>query len=288
MIVKKVLLDANGYPTLLAAIPDAPKQLFYKGTELGDLLARPRVAIVGSRKVTAYGRSVTSELAAGLARLGVVIVSGLAYGVDSIAHRAALEAGGTAIAVLPSGLDAIYPGTHVGLAQQILDQGGALVSEYPPETIAYKSNFVARNRIVSGLSDAVLIPEAAAKSGTLHTAHFALEQGREVLAVPGNITSANSAGTNALIKDGATPITNLADILQALGLEEVQQQALAVGDNPEEQRILDLIMAGTAAASELLAASQQTAANFNQTMTMLEISGKIRALGAGMWSLARG
>ncbi len=284
MEVKKVSVNAYGYPALLATIPDPPPQLFYRGQDLTELLKRPRVAIVGSRKITPYGRAVTQDLAAQLARQGIIVISGLAYGVDAEAHQAALEAGGIAIAVLPCGLDVIYPSAHRNLAQKILRQGGALVSEYPSGTVAYKTNFIARNRIVSGLSDAVLIPEAAIKSGTLHTARFALEQGREVMAVPGNITSANSGGTNALIRDGATPITELADILLALGLNP-RQQPLIIGSDEHEQRLIDLISAGHSTNAALLAESQLPAALFGQTMTMLELTSKIRSVGSGAWAL---
>lgn len=284
MEVKKVSISAYGYPGVLATIPDPPKQLFYRGNELSELLKQPRVAIVGSRKITPYGRAVTQDLAAQLARHGVIIISGLAYGVDAIAHQAALEAGGTAIAVLASGPDTIYPSAHRSLAQRIIDQGGALVSEYPPGTVAYKTNFIARNRIVSGLSDGVLIPEAAIKSGTLHTARFALEQGREVMAVPGNITSINSGGTNRLIRDGATPITELADILLALGLE-YQQRQLIIGSDEHEQCLIDLISSGHVTNAALLAQSQLPATIFSQTMTMLELTSKIRSIGSGAWAL---
>ena len=242
------------------------------------------VSVVGSRKVSAYGKAVTSQLATGLARAGVVIVSGLAIGVDSIAHKATVEAGGQTIAVLPAGLDRIYPTSHTYLARQILEQGGALVSEYPPGSTPYPLNFIARNRLVSGLSSVVLITEASEKSGTLHTARFALEQGKEVLVVPGNITSPTSKGTNNLLKVGATPVTDLSDILQVLGITG-GQTARPIGDTLQQQTILDLLYDGHADGDELLQASQMDIAQFNQTITMLEITGKVRALGSNQWSL---
>lgn len=226
------------------------------------------------------------RLAGELAKAGVVIASGLAIGVDGVAHRAALEAGGKCIAVLPAGLDRIYPASHHTLAEQILEQGGALVTEYSDKTIAYKMNFIARNRIVSGLSDAVLITEAAAKSGTLHTADFALQQGREVLAVPGNITSPTSAGTNALLKSGATPVTDTKDVLQALGIMlPTANKYRPIGRNPNEQVILDLLFNGTENGAELMQQSQLDISLFNQTLTMLEIQGLIRPLGNNHWAL---
>lgn len=288
MKIKKISLSEATYPDKLRALADAPKELFVLGNDLSELLSRPSVAIVGSRKVTAYGQQVTVKLAGELARAGVVVVSGLAIGVDGIAHRAALEAGGLTVAVLPSGLGHIYPATHHQLARQIIEKGGALVSEYTEDAkIAYKGNFVARNRIVSGLSDAVLITEAAEKSGTLHTADFALQQGIDVLAVPGNITSPTSAGTNNLIRAGAIMITSVKDVFEVLGIQPTgKQQATAIrGDTPEEQALLDLLFAGVQAGDELLEASKLDVRQFNQTLTMLEIRDIIRPLGNNCWAI---
>lgn len=279
-------LTRDKIPEILRQIPSPPKELFVLG-ELDALLLRPRLTVVGSRSVTAYGRQVTTKLAGELAAQGIVIVSGLALGVDALAHRAALEAGGLTIAVLPAGLDAIYPATHRQLAQQILASGGALVSEYPPGSVAFKQNFIARNRLVSGLGDGLLITEAAEKSGSLHTARFALEQGRDVMAVPGNITSPTSVGTNNLIKSGATPVTTTEDVLHVLGLQPRAEATKPIprGANATEQTLLTLILAGTYDGDELLLRSQLDAALFNQTLTMLEITGKIRALGANQWGV---
>ncbi|HLZ14394.1 MAG TPA: DNA-processing protein DprA, partial [Candidatus Saccharimonadales bacterium] len=203
------------------------------------------MTIVGSRKLSAYGKAVTTLLATELARSGVVVVSGLAIGVDAIAHRAALDAGGLTIAVLPSSICDIYPASHTGLARQIVAQGGALVSEYPGGSRTYPGNFVARNRIASGLGDALLITEAAEKSGTLHTANFALEQGKPVLAVPGNITSPTSVGTNNLIKTGATPVTSVDDIFHILGMQCAGPDSKRyTSSNPHEQTLLDLLQTG--------------------------------------------
>lgn len=276
---------AANFPEVLRQIPQPPTRLHVKGTLPADFLARPRVAIVGTRKVTPYGQAVTIRLASELARAGVVIISGLAIGVDGLAHRAALEAGGMTLAVLAGGLDYIHPATHHQLAQQILDQGGALVSEYSQGAPTYKQNFIERNRLVSGLSQAILISEAAENSGTLHTARFALEQGREVLAVPGNITSPVSAGTNNLIKSGATPVTSSADVLHALGLEQTTVKLVAKGATPEEQILIDLLAGGENDGAALLAKANLEISRFNQTLTMLEITGKVRSLGANRWSL---
>jgi DNA processing protein len=181
--INSVAFGQKGYPEQLRHIPDAPKLLYFSGP-LAELCKEPCVAIVGSRKVTPYGRAVTEKLAGELARQGVVIVSGLALGVDSIAHEAALRAHGRTIAVLPRDIEHIYPVSHTGLAQRILSAGGALISEYPEGSDLHKFQFLERNRIIAGLSRGVIIPEAAARSGSLNTANAALEQGREVMAVP--------------------------------------------------------------------------------------------------------
>lgn len=284
LLVNSLKLNSPQYPEILKQIPDPPKQLYVMG-DLQGLLARPRLCVVGSRRVSVYGRQVTGRLVREAAAQGIVIVSGLAFGVDAIAHQATLEAGGHTIAVLPCGLDKVYPVSHSALAQRILESGGALVSEYPEGTTPRLWSFTARNRIVSGLSDAVLITEAAAKSGTMHTANFALEQGKTVMAVPGNITSALSEGTNNLIKSGAAPVTSVADISVALGVEAGHQTELPLGANEQESALLELLASGVTDSSELLRRSELPPAIFNTTLTMLEISGRIRPLGAGHWTI---
>jgi DNA processing protein len=274
---------ACGFPDILRNIPDAPQRLFVRSDNWDSLLLQPAVAVVGSRKITPYGRAVTAQLAAALARAGVCIVSGLAIGVDAVAHRAALEAGGITLAVLAGGLDDIYPSAHTQLAGQIVAQGGAIISEYPLGTPSLKHQFIARNRLVSGLSRAILITEATEKSGTLHTARFALEQGRDVLAVPGNLTNPSSVGTNRLIQSGATLIATAGDIFHALGISPTDPPQ-PKGDNAEEEAILRLIQAGETDSAALLQQSQLSVQTFNQTITMLEITGKIRGLGNNQWT----
>ena len=286
MQVKELTLDSPDYPERLRHLAAPPSKLYTLGQNVKELVSRPCVAIVGSRKVSAYGITVTSSLAGELARAGVVIISGLAIGVDGISHKAALEAGGLAIAVLPCGLDRIYPARHRELAKQILASGGALVSEYPAGTNIYQVNFLQRNRIVAGLSDAVLITEASERSGTLSTARFALEQGIEVLALPGNITSPTSAGTNNLIKTGAAPITKAEDVLHILGIKSAAaSQKTIKSKDPDEQTLLDLLYSGTQDGSELFTRSGLDARKFNQTLTMLEIRGHIRPLGNNNWAV---
>lgn len=286
MIIKKLMFKSSGFPELLRHIPQPPNELYYSGVPLEELMARPRVAIVGSRSVTPYGKQVTLMLARQLAEQGIVIISGLAIGVDALAHQAALDAGGLTLAVLPSPLERIVPANNQWLGRRILDNGGGLISEYGAGEDIYKNNFIERNRLVCGLADALLITEAAVNSGSLHTARFALEQGKDVLAVPGNITSTISVGTNNLLKTGATPVTSYLDVLHVLGINGSQMGSPAVkGANPPEQQLLDLLFSGIADGTQLLERSRLTASVFNQTLTMLEICGKIRSLGANHWGL---
>src|SRR3989338_1798160 len=217
--IKVLSVVDRDYPANLRQISDAPPVLYYKGSLLAsDDLA---VAVVGARFATAYGRQVTEKLVMDLTLAGLTIVSGLARGIDSIAHRAALDAGGRTIAVLGSGVDLIYPPENQKLAEKIV-QNGALVSEFPLGFPSVPSNFPARNRIIAGLSLGVVVTEAAVDSGSLITAGQAAEQGREVFAVPGPITSRMSEGVNKLIKEGVHPATEAADILEILDIERKQ------------------------------------------------------------------
>lgn len=262
-------------------------ELYICSHNLEDLMARKRVAIVGSRKVTSYGRMVTEKLAGELAGQGIAIVSGLAFGVDSIAHRAALDAGGVTIAVLPSSLSRIYPTAHEGLARRILEQGGALISEYPVGSdIAFKNQFVDRNRIVSALSDALVITEAAKDSGSMHTAEYALAQGKTVLCVPGNIDSPICEGTNNLLRSlKAQPIATSDDIIHAIGLEKLGEQRVVRGRSKHEQTLINLLAAGVHSGSDLLERSGMDVSEYNHTLTMLEITSRIMPLGNNHWAL---
>lgn len=272
------------FPESLLTISQPPKQLHVACTYWGNILSRPKVAIVGSRKVTPYGTAVTKQVAAELARAGVVVVSGLAYGVDTIAHQAALDVGGITVAILPTSLDAIYPVRHTQLAHTIVEQGGALITEYGTGSTPFKWNFVERNRIVSGFADALVVTEAAAKSGTLHTADFALDQGREVFAVPGNITSPASEGTNSLIKAGAQPLTSAQDVLTFLGITG-QKRTIPTSSDPVEQAILNGLLDSITDASVLQVRSGVSIQHFNQALTMLEIKGIVENTGNNQWRL---
>ncbi|MBI2594658.1 MAG: DNA-protecting protein DprA [Candidatus Colwellbacteria bacterium] len=207
--------DAN-YPALLREIPNPPKQIYVRGTLPDQQL--PLIAIVGTRKATVAGLGIAEETAGKLARQGLIIVSGLAMGIDTAAHRGALGAGGKTVAVLGNGVDEIYPAQNENLAKEILETGGAIVSEYPPGEPSFRGNFIQRNRIISGLSVAVVIVEAPMRSGALSTAGFAAEQGRSVFIIPGPVTHPNYVGSHGLIRDGAILATGANNILEDLGL----------------------------------------------------------------------
>jgi DNA processing protein len=286
MNVNMLTVKDTLYPELLRQLPQAPEQVYVRG-DLLSLLKKPRVAVVGSRSLSAYGREATHKLTTALVEQGVVIVSGLALGVDSVAHKATIEAGGQTIAVLPGGVQTPYPGSHRRLSEQILELGGVLVSEYPDGAIPYPANFLARNRIIAALSDIIVVTEAAERSGSLSTARHGMELGRDVLAVPGSIYSPTSAGTNNLIKTGAQLITDARDILQLLGINDTSKRGRIIPkvSDSSQQAIIDLLAQGHTDGAELFDKSQLDIASYNQALTMLEISGRIRPLGANHWSL---
>jgi len=284
MKINSISPDEAVFLQIIDTIALKPKRLYFVGILPSERV--PVVAIVGTRKPTAYGKEVTFNLAYKLAQKGIIIVSGLALGIDAIAHKAAIEAGGTTIAILANGLDSIYPASHRKLAQDIIDNGGALISEYPPGTPARDFQFLARNRIVSGLADAVVVTEAASRSGTLATVAHALEQNKEVFAVPGNITSPLSVGPNRLIQQGAHPVTNIDDILQVIAPQQLEtQMTLNLGSNPQEILLIKLLQSGIRDGDALQQASQLAPHVFSQTLTMLEIQGLIRSLGGNQWTV---
>lgn len=269
---------------MLGNIAKPPKKLHYIGKIPAGRVKS--VAIVGSRKPTAYGKEVTYQLSYDLASRGIIIVSGLALGVDALAHQAALDAGGTTIAVLGGGLGSIYPAANRRLAENIVAKGGALISEYPPEAEARGYQFLERNRIVSGLSDMVVVTEAAARSGTLSTVGHALDQGKEVGAVPGNITSPMSIGCNQIIRRGAQVILSFEDVLNIIDPSRAPEQtALILGANPAETAIIELLKVGVRDGDELLRKSGLEPSEFSTTLTMLEINGVVRPLGGNQWML---
>ena len=261
-----------GFPPLLRAIHDPPPGLFLRGNAEAGLLALPAVAIVGARACSAYGRQIARSVARELASAGLVMVSGLARGVDAEAHRGALEAGGITVAVLGCGIDRDYPAANRELARQVA-ASGLVVSEYAPGVEPAPWRFPARNRIVAGLCSASVVVEARERSGALITADFALEEGREVFAVPGEITSALSAGSNALLRLGATPLTCAEDVLESFGL--------AAADRPEPQvgaaagLVLARVREAAAGADELGRATGLSAEELAVALTELELAGAV-------------
>jgi DNA processing protein len=264
----------QSFPSLLRAIHDPPPGLYLRGEGPVDALARPSVAIVGARSCSAYGRSVARLLAREAAAAGLVVVSGLARGIDGEAHRGALEAGGTTVAVLGCGIDRDYPAAHGELAARIRDTG-LVVSEYAPGVEPAPWRFPARNRIIAGLCSATVAVEARERSGALITADFALEEGREVLAVPGEITSALSAGTNALLRLGATPLLGAEDLLSAFGIEPVPQPSAPL-DGPAAAVVTALAEA-VAGPDELARRTGLSSGQLAAVLTELELAGLVVA-----------
>jgi DNA processing protein len=267
------------YPERLLTISDPPPVLYLKG----ELTASDdwAVAMVGTRQATLYGKEVTHRLSGELARAGVTIVSGLARGIDVVAHQAALDAGGRTIAVLGSGLDVIYPAEHTRLAGRITQQG-ALISEYALGTQPEASNFPPRNRVISGLSRGVVVVEAGERSGALITAEFAAEQGRDVLAVPGNILQRSSQGTNHLIREGARPVLCSEDVLEELDLVAAVQHAEArqmLPADATEARVLEHLSAEPTHIDVVGRAANLPIATVSSTLAMMELKGMVRHVG---------
>lgn len=260
------------FPPLLAAIHDPPPVLFLRGDGEPATLARAAVAVVGARACSAYGRSVARSLSRDLAAAGLVIVSGMARGIDGEAHRGALEAGGTTVAVLGCGVDRDYPAAHAELARRVGERG-LVVSEYEPGIEPAPWRFPARNRIIAGLCSATVIIEARERSGALITADFALEEGRDVLAVPGEITSSLSAGTNALLRLGAIPVTCAGDVLEVFGIEPAIAERAPVG--AVAGTLLARLGEGALTADELLRASAVDPGEGSAALIELELAGRV-------------
>lgn len=277
--VKVLSCDALGYPQRLKEIYDYPPVIYVRG----ELLSEDEccLAVVGTRRASVYGRQVTEEIVADLARNGVTIVSGLARGIDSIAHRAALEAKGRTIAIFACGLDIVYPAENAKLAREIMEHG-ALISEYPLGTKPKADNFPRRNRIMSGLSLGVLVIEAGESSGALITVSHALEQNREVFAVPGSILSPNSRGTNRLIQEGAKLVMNCADILEELNLSVIAQQLEMkelVPVNETESRLLKELSSEPVHIDEVCRRSGLPIVTVSSTLAMMELRGVVKQVG---------
>ncbi|MFZ1250676.1 MAG: DNA-processing protein DprA [Candidatus Microsaccharimonas sp.] len=283
--INRQSIGISGFTSVLQHVAKPPSSLFIAGKLPTE--RKITVAIVGSRKPTAYGEEVTYRLAYDLAKAGVVVVSGLAYGVDAIAHKAALEAGGTTIAVLANGLHKVYPASHLGLARDIIKNGGAIISEEAMGEEARRYDFLARNRLVSGLADAVIVTESTERSGTLSTITHALDQNKELFAVPGPITSLLSAGPNRLLQQGAHVVLSAQDVLNVIAPHAVPLQTrLVLGDTPLETTIINLIQAGVCSGEALQKSTHIPAAEFSQTITLMELKGTIRNIGGNHWALA--
>ncbi|MDP2691204.1 MAG: DNA-processing protein DprA [bacterium] len=270
----------DSYPFLLTEISSPPAHLFVKGS-LEVLSSRTLIAVVGTRKISPYGTQVLHEIIPSLVRSGAVIVSGLAFGVDSLAHRIALEHGGKCIAVFGCGVERVYPPEHRSLAQKIVELGGALVSEYPPGTPPLKQFFPARNRIISGLSKATIVVEAQIKSGSLITAQFALDQNREVFAVPGSIFGDTQQGTNHLITEGAYPLVSTEKLLEQLNLTGAgtcpDPDPLIFASSEEE--LIYQSLRESRSLDELSVETHMAPSMLNQMVTMMELKGLVRNLG---------
>ncbi len=270
------------YPPQLKEIPSAPAVIYGRGNL--EILKNKSIAVVGSRKFTEYGQRTTQNLCRDLVRAGLTIVSGLALGIDAIAHRATLAAEGSTIAVLGTGIDddTIYPRDNFNLAKDILAKGGTLLTEYPPHTPSLKQNFPARNRIMAGLTLGTLVIEAALDSGSLITAGFALEAGREVFAVPGSIFSPQSAGANFLIKSGAKLVESATDVLQELNLAERDQPKLQKIYEPktrEEEKVWNTLSSDPLHVDRLVKLTRLNPATIGSTLATLEIEGVVRNIG---------
>lgn len=276
--------EDDGYPENLKHLEDAPLVLYIKGNiRLSDVNA---VAIVGSRKMTSYGRDVTTKLSTELASLGITIVSGLAFGVDYAAHKAAIEVGGRCIAVLAGGVDVITPRSNEWLGREILKSDGAIVSEYPPGFIPQKHFFPFRNRIISGLSKAVVVVEGMIKSGTIHTANHAASQGRQVFAVPGQITSPTSEAPHYLIKNGAKMVTGVNDILEELNMQlkvdkDVVEKVMPSDDY--ERELLKVLEKEELHLDEVARISRLNVSLVSGKLIVMELKGMVRNLGNGIY-----
>jgi DNA processing protein len=283
--IKKISIEDGNYPKRLKEIKDPPKILYC----LGEIKSEENCfAIVGARKCTNYGKEIASRIASDLAEAGLTIVSGFAPGIDTMAHRAAIERRKRTIAVLGTGLDekSIYPKSNLKLIDKILENGGAIISEFEPGTHGTKYTFPQRNRIISGLSLGVLVVEARMQSGALITANYAKEQGRKVFAVPGSVFSQTSKGCHLLIKNGAKLVESAEDILMELGIrkKEVGKKEIK-GETPEENLILEVLKEGALDVEKIIEKTKLPPSKVASILSILEIEGKIKNLGGNIYAI---
>ena len=286
--VELLTWQSDDYPSYLQEIPNPPPLLYM----LGNLIEADQwaVAVVGTRRLTAYGRQITQDLVAGLVRNNITVVSGLARGIDAIAHKTAVEMNGRTLAVLGSGLDCIYPAEHRDLAKTIMNGRGAVISEYGLGIRPEAKNFPPRNRIISGLSLGVVVIEAGERSGALITTNFALEQDREVFAVPGNINSPVSKGPNKLIQEGAKCVTSVDDILEELSLQMVAEHTavqMALPETSEEIALYTYLSAQPIHVDELSRETGMPSNTVSSTLTMMELKGMVHQVGGMKYVLSR-
>jgi len=284
--IKTTNIKDKNYPKLLKEIKDAPEVLYYRGEILPE---ENCFAIVGTRRYSPYGKQVALEMAGDLTEAGLIIVSGLAPGIDTFAHTAAVERNKRTIAVLGTGLDekSIYPQSNLKLAQRILETGGCLISEYPPGTPGSQFSFPQRNRIISGLSLGVLVVEAKEKSGALITAEWARKQRRKVFAVPGPIHSSNSKGPHKLIKQGAKLVEHTNDILKELNLPQPSTRTVLVENESEEENLIFKILKEEALyIDKIIEKTKLPASTIASTLAILEIKGKVRNLGNNVYAIS--
>jgi DNA processing protein len=285
--IRKITLQDKKYPAILKEIHNPPKELYIEGEIINQ--DKVAVAVVGTRKCTQYGKQVTFDIAGKLAKLGITIVSGLAKGIDTFAHQAALESNGRTIAVLGTSMDkaSFYPSSNYALSEKIA-KNGAVISEYPEGTWGTKFTFPERNRIVSGLSLGVIVVEAPEQSGALITAALAVEQNREVFAIPGPIYEKNSQGTNKLIQIGAKLVTDVDDILEELNLSHLittKKKKKIKPENKEEEIIIPLLSAQPTHIDEIIKKSKLPTSIVNSTLMILELRGAVKNLGKNQFIL---
>lgn len=281
-----VTIFDDNYPKPLSQIYDPPIVLYFKG-EISPSDERA-IAVVGTRKITGYGKAVTENFVADLVKAGLTIVSGLARGVDSCAHQKTLNEGGRTLAVLGGGLNNIYPPENISLSEKIIDGHGAIISEFPPDYPSMPGNFPARNRIISGLSKGVLVTEAAQDSGSLITARLALEQGKDVFAIPGPITSTLSYGGIELIREGARPVVEAKEILDELGIDQVKGERLKVKSeelSQSEKLILGILEQEEQHLDEISRSLNIPVGEVSASLLKMEIKGLVQNLGSGRYSV---
>jgi len=283
--IKTVSINEEKYPKVLKEIKNAPEVLYYRG----ELKPKENCfAVVGTRMCSSYGKEVALEIAADLTDAGLTIVSGLAPGIDTFCHTAVVEKNKRTIAVLGTGLDekSIYPQSNLKLAEKILENGGCLISEYPPETPGSKFSFPQRNRIISGLSLGVLVIEAKQKSGALITAKWARKQQRKVFAIPGPIHSLNSKGCHWLIKHGAKLVENANDILEELNLPSSNVGKSIEGKDEEQNLILNILKENALDIEKIIERTKLPAQKISSTLAILEIEGKVKNLGGNTYAIS--